>query len=282
MRAVALCVVLVVATLWAASWLVVSSEGRQVPPSPVPRNVGRGEPVHETRDHWEKDWIHSYFGTLDGAVRIGLTVERSEAGIRGLYFEALGLVDHPVELRLGEGRAVSFVVRDRNGQVAATLRGEFARTDPAERYAKGIVLQREVIVGILSTRSPPASRTLYLNLSHSVHGTLKNMYRVAGVADDRVVNERAAMLQRAVAAGDRSTVAGMVRFPIWVRIGGTRVQLASEERFLKVYDRVFEGTFTDRIAEAIPHHMFSKYSGVMLGDGEVWFDNDGSVGAINN
>lgn len=139
-----------------------------------------------------------------------------------------------------------------------------------------------MIVGTLSTKNPPASRTLYLDWSHSVYGTLKNMCRNAGVADDRVVNERAEMLQEAVAAGDRATVAGMVRFPIWVRIGGRRVRLASQDRFLEVYDRVFTGDFTGRIAEAIPHHMFSKYSGVMLGDGEVWFDADGSVGAMNN
>lgn len=139
MRALALCVALVVATLWWGSWLVMSPSG-QVPLSPAPRNAGRDGPVHETRDDWKEGWVHSYFGTLDGAARIGLTVESSEAGIRGLYFEVPEMVDRPVELRLGEGRAVSFVVRDRNGQVAATLRGEFARADPAERYPKGIIL----------------------------------------------------------------------------------------------------------------------------------------------
>lgn len=280
MSALALCVVLVFATIWGASWLLLSSESRHVPLSAARGVAGGDGPSPELRDIWEDGWLHSYFGTLDGAVRVGLTVRRGKTGIEGLYFEVPELVDHRVEMRLGEGRAVTFEVRDLNGGVAATFRGEFARTDPAGRFV--CELQGEVIVGLLSTKDPPASRRVYLSLGYCGPGAFENMYANAGVPDDRLIDARAVALQKAVAVHDRATVAGMVRFPIWVRIGGTPVRLASEERFLKVYDRVFKGNFADRIAEAIPHHMFSKYCGVMLGDGEIWFDNDGSVGAINN
>ncbi|HEX5138218.1 MAG TPA: hypothetical protein VFY93_14675 [Planctomycetota bacterium] len=280
MKALALCIVLVAATLWAASSLLWSS-GSHHALSPA-RAVGvRDEPCPDLPDAWSVGWAHSYFGTLDGVVRIGLTVRRGDAGIEGLYFEVPELVDHRVEVRLGKGRAVGFLVRDSDGRVAAAFRGEFTRTDPLGRYGGG-ELQREVIVGVLRRRDRPASHRVYLSEDHSGPKTLENMYANAYVVEARSIDERAVALQRAVADHDRATVAGMVRFPIWARTGGAPVRLASEKRFLKVYDRVFTPSFGDRIAEAIPHHMFSKYSGVMLGNGQIWFDKEGRIVAINN
>lgn len=58
-------------------------------------------------------------------------------------------------------------------------------------------------------------------------------------------------LQRAVQADDRPTVAGMIRYPITVSIGGgLRVPLADAGSFLTRYDDVFNQPLRDSIARA--------------------------------
>jgi hypothetical protein len=143
-------------------------------------------------------------------------------------------------------------------------------------------LEREVIVGDLETVTRAGTRTVYLAMSHGGFGRLENMYEAAGVRDDRLVDVRAKAFQAAVSIKDRALVAGMIRFPITVILGGRRTRIESTTELLRVYEQVFTSTFTTRLVAAIPHHMFSRDQGVMLGNGEIWFDDVGQVIAINN
>ena len=57
-------------------------------------------------------------------------------------------------------------------------------------------------------------------------------------------------LQRAVQSDDRNTVAGMIRYPITISIGGLRVPFADAASVLSRYDDVFNPPLRDAIARA--------------------------------
>jgi hypothetical protein len=48
------------------------------------------------------------------------------------------------------------------------------------------------------------------------------------------------------------------------------------------YDRVFTKEFVADIGKTVPHNMFCKFTGAMLGNGIAWFWGDGKVIGINN
>ena len=48
------------------------------------------------------------------------------------------------------------------------------------------------------------------------------------------------------------------------------------------YDAIFSDVCRAAIAQALPRNMFVRDQGVMLGKGEVWFNADGKVIALNH
>ena len=80
----------------------------------------------------------------------------------------------------------------------------------------------------------------------------------------------------------RTELASMINYPINVHIMEDQVEIKNSTNLLKHYDQIFTQEFKKRIACCVPHNMFCKYTGVMLGSGEIWFGADGKVIAINN
>ncbi|MDE2006500.1 MAG: hypothetical protein KGI51_08040, partial [Rhodospirillales bacterium] len=95
--------------------------------------------------------------------------------------------------------------------------------------------------------------------------------------------ERAAVaLRAAILAGRRAQVARAIRYPVFVALRGKRTRIASAAALRANYDAIFTPTFVARIRDAIPHMMFLRDQGTMLGNGELWFDDAGKAIAINN
>jgi hypothetical protein len=67
-------------------------------------------------------------------------------------------------------------------------------------------------------------------------------------ADARQRDAFLSELQRASQAGDRSTIAAMIRYPITIAIGGFRVPFRDAAAFLERYDDIFNPTLGDAIA----------------------------------
>lgn len=99
---------------------------------------------------------------------------------------------------------------------------------------------------------------------------------------DPIVESRAVAFRSAVAAGRRQEVAGAIRYPIQVKIAGIDVSIQNEAELTEKYQQIFRPGFQQAIECAIPLLMFSREEGIMLGDGEVWFDYEGYVIALNN
>jgi len=87
-------------------------------------------------------------------------------------------------------------------------------------------------------------------------------------------------LQTAVRADDRAAVVALVAFPLRVNSGG-RSRLYRHAAAIR---RDYDAIFTPRVRTAILgqrfDRLFGRDQGVMIGDGEVWFDHVSASGPV--
>jgi len=81
-------------------------------------------------------------------------------------------------------------------------------------------------------------------------------------------------LQASVKADDRQRVAMMCRFPLRVWLDGRVRRVRNQSELVKDYDRVFTSSMKKAIASQIPECLFANWQGVMIGRGEVWFEEE--------
>ena len=84
-----------------------------------------------------------------------------------------------------------------------------------------------------------------------------------------------------MAANDRWAVAALVDYPIRITIGNEEIQFENKAEFVSMYDRIFTWALKQKLAQSIPMHMWSNWSGITLARGAVWFDVDGKIVGIN-
>lgn len=81
-----------------------------------------------------------------------------------------------------------------------------------------------------------------------------------------------AELKAALKSGDKKRVAGLVHYPLKVTSShGNRVVRSSTE-FVKDYDHLLTPLVTKAVEQQVPACLFANYQGVMIGDGEIWFE----------
>ena len=113
-------------------------------------------------------------------------------------------------------------------------------------------------------------------------------YRLAGIEDARDVRRFVRALQDAVEADDRPALAGMLRTPFTTHDRGREVRTYPDARaVLADLDALFTPRVRKAILAAKGDALFVRDQGVMIGDGEVWFDRlDGEprilIKALNN
>lgn len=85
-----------------------------------------------------------------------------------------------------------------------------------------------------------------------------------------------AALKTAVAANDKASVASMVQFPVraYTLNHGHRI-FANAAAFTAQFDQIFNAEVRQALQAQVPACMFANYRGVMIGDGQIWFREDG-------
>ncbi|WP_295805594.1 hypothetical protein [uncultured Nitratireductor sp.] len=79
-------------------------------------------------------------------------------------------------------------------------------------------------------------------------------------------------LKKAVADNDRKTVASLVEYPFKARINDKSVTIGDAAHFTADYDKVFTDTVKKAVNNQTYPKLFANWQGVMVGDGEVWFN----------
>jgi hypothetical protein len=79
-------------------------------------------------------------------------------------------------------------------------------------------------------------------------------------------------LKKAVGAGDKAAVASMVDYPFQARINDKAVKIRDRKHFVADYDQIVTGKVKAALARQTYATLFANWQGVMIGDGEVWFN----------
>jgi hypothetical protein len=83
---------------------------------------------------------------------------------------------------------------------------------------------------------------------------------------------------KAVENGDKSAAASLVSFPLRVNFAASK--MLNREQFLRNFNDIFTPAEISCLRQFAPHNMFVSWQGVMLGNGDLWFNDKGLV-AIN-
>jgi hypothetical protein len=79
-------------------------------------------------------------------------------------------------------------------------------------------------------------------------------------------------LQASVKAGDKQKVAMMARYPLSVYLNGRHRVIRNPPALLTDYDHIFTASMRKAIIMEAPDCLFANWQGVMIGHGEVWFE----------
>jgi hypothetical protein len=79
-------------------------------------------------------------------------------------------------------------------------------------------------------------------------------------------------LQTAVKAGDRQKLAALVRYPLDVYSAKEHRAVRTSAELIRDFDRLFTPSVRKAIEQQMPACLFANFQGVMIGDGEVWFE----------
>jgi len=101
----------------------------------------------------------------------------------------------------------------------------------------------------------------------------KGKYSVAGLDDDREVEQFFLAFKKGIADDDKEMVGSMIAFPIKVTLtNGYMVTLRNKAGFIRAYDRVFDKRFKKIILQTQAEDLWAKFSGVAMPHGEIWIN----------
>ncbi|WP_052676052.1 stalk domain-containing protein [Paenibacillus sp. IHBB 10380] len=102
--------------------------------------------------------------------------------------------------------------------------------------------------------------------------TTTNRYEVAGIEYPQEFEAFFSKVQKRVADGDKAGVADLVHYPLNVNSNGKTAVIKTKQQFINEYDQIM----TDKVQKALKNqevqNTFVNYQGVMVGDGEIWFN----------
>jgi hypothetical protein len=177
------------------------------------------------------------------------------------------------------GKRLTLTEYDAAGHPTATFNGRFTESDP--KLANGSPLNCEEISGKW-TATGKAPIDFNLGISSSGATDLAHLYDAAGVSDDEVVNKAATAFRNAVAHDQKAIVAKMIVYPVRTSVNGKQTKIANAQALIADYDSIFTPKFRKAIAGDFTRLMFARDQGVMIGGGDVWFNETGKVIALNN
>lgn len=185
-------------------------------------------------------------------------------------------------LRVGEELAASYITQnDTDGEI--NLRGTISiNTASFMLYSedndiifngtiKPDTSEGELLEGSFTSSKNAEDKSFTLALSHGIGSTYETRYMLTD-ASTKDVEEFARKIKSYVIENDKKSLAELLAYPISVYINGSKVSINNEEEFEQNYDDILNAEFKERVSKSYTKYMFSNYMGIMLGDGDIWFD----------
>ena len=212
----------------------------------------------------QPNWLWNYEGVIGKNYRALLTLKFDSGKVDGEYLYVSRLKDIALRGDLA-GSALRLEELGPDGAVTAFFEGTVDRD--CEKFE-----------GNWQKTGGTEKLPFQFKLINGVSGKLDDRYG----GNEDVIHANVLRFWEAVKAGRKQTVAGLIVYPIRVSVNGRPVKLRNAKQFVAQYDAIFSNRYRNAIAEAVPRNMFSKSGQIMLGRGEVWFNKEGKVFALNN
>ena len=122
----------------------------------------------------------------------------------------------------------------------------------------GIALQLTLICTFASAQVPAGS---------------EGRFSVAGLDDDREVEQFFVSFREGIANGDKKKVAALVSYPIRIKLtSAAPVKVRNSADFVRLYDRIIDAKFKRIIIDTVVKDLWAKSSGVATPGGEIWIN----------
>ena len=122
----------------------------------------------------------------------------------------------------------------------------------------GIALQLTLVCSFASAQIPASN---------------EGRFSVAGLEDDREVEQFFVSFREGIANRDKKKVASLVSYPIRIKLtSGAAVKVRSSADFVRLYDRIFDAKFKRIIIGTDVKNLWAKSSGVATPGGEIWIN----------
>jgi hypothetical protein len=206
-------------------------------------------------------WLSDYRGSI-GDHPIGLTIEAPEIMnskssnriVRLHYYYVSHLQDIRLLLKEQNGRTVVFDELDAKGQLVATFNLTLAKTDPQNHFRTKDDLDGDILIGDWVRVDGAQTLPVYLQLQDNVTGDGFGGRCGLHAQDYLAFQEHVKQFYVAAKDGDEKTLKKKFKF-----------KMPHSEVWRK------------EISKTIPHDLFCNWQGYMLGNGIVWFNDDGSI-----
>lgn len=227
------------------------------------------------------DTLNDYSGDIGGKYKIGMTLVYNGNDVSGVYFYNKYLKDIKITGKIFEGNKIILKEYDKNNKIVAVFDGKF--TDFSEITGK---ITNKIIAGRWKRADKNMNMKFYLEFFKSMPRQ-KGYGRYGTFEMDKVIEKSAQSFCKAVKNNDSKKVAEFIKYPIKAKFDGKWRKIENKRELIKNYNKIFTPSFRLRIISSVPHNMnasfsYHRTSGVMLGDGEIWFGFDGKVKIINN
>lgn len=264
----------------------VSTTTKQEEVSTAPEST-TGTPVNSTQETGDaettgdaskiqdiiSDQTTSVFDGAVGEQNIGMAIYRSGSELTASLFTANE--EDPETKLLGtlNKDTSSFVLTSEDGSI--TFEGTLSPdTSKGDR-----------LTGTFKNTKDQSETEFHLTLSHSVGSPLEGRYPLVN-ADAADVENFARQIKLNIMEDKRQEFADLINYPINVTIDNKKTSINSSEEFIQHYNDIITSDFKNKLSDSYTKYLFSNSMGVMLGDGEIWFDKFNDQGfriyAINN
>ncbi|NHZ66471.1 hypothetical protein [Massilia genomosp. 1] len=217
-------------------------------------------------------YLSEFEGSIGGKYRIGMSLIFDNPGVAGDYFYVSQRKDIIVRGTVQADGRIKLAEWDEHGKESA----DFDLSPSKECNA---------LDGVWRKRGSATSLPVHLSSTGGGKGGTHDRYWRAGAetAEDVMrINRAAYTFWLGVKEGNKKVVAAQLRYPVNVSVGGRRTTLKTGAALIANYDAIFTDKYRAAILNGVPHNMSSNTQGIMLGNGEVWFNEQGKVISLNN
>ncbi len=246
-----------------------------------------------------REYFGDYRGTL-GKEKIGMLIGPNDSGgLSGYYFFDTDIKDKHLTGEILGNRRILLRTTDSTSEPVRFFELHFLEYG-TEGYEKGLKLSNQILYGV-SYVSDKLRDSVKMRMQRPVYGLSTRYYRknklsktelsypdnstrygiAGGGISDSMVEKNIQAFYNAVFNKDSGSVSDYISYPLTVTFpSGKDIRVKSEKELFRRYGQIFTSKLINFLKDHPPHDLFVNEQGIMIGNGDIWFEGNGHVMAI--